>query len=174
MNFDLDDGERALQQGMRDVCTRLFAMERVRALEAEPGGLDRKLWRELGDAGVFALRLPEPEGVGLGMTQAVLVFEELGRAIVPGPLVSAHLAARLIDGVMMSISSRPNMPSSPACGFKPLTNIFGLVIPSFLSAVSVTRITRSIRSGVISAIASRTLTCSVAWTMRLSSKQIIR
>ena len=98
MNFDLNDEERALQQGIREICARVFPIERVRALENEPGGLDRKLWRELGDAGVFALRQPEPHGVGLGMTQAVLVFEELGRAIVPGPLVSTHLAAGLIDG----------------------------------------------------------------------------
>jgi len=98
VNFDLNDEERALQQGIRDVCKRLFPMDRVRSLEEEPGGLDRKLWRELGDAGVFSLRLPEPDGVGLGMTQAILIFEELGRAIVPGPLISTHLAAGLIDG----------------------------------------------------------------------------
>lgn len=98
MNFDLNDEERALQQGIRDVCKRLFPMDRVRGLASETGGLDRKLWRELGDAGVFSLRVPEPEGVGLGMTQAVLVFEELGRTIVPGPLVSTHLAAGLVEG----------------------------------------------------------------------------
>jgi alkylation response protein AidB-like acyl-CoA dehydrogenase len=98
VNFDLNDEERALQQGIRDVCKRLFPIERVRTMESEPGGLDKKLWRELGDAGVFGLRLPEPDGVGLGTTQAVLVFEELGRAIVPGPLISSHLAAGLIDG----------------------------------------------------------------------------
>jgi alkylation response protein AidB-like acyl-CoA dehydrogenase len=98
MNFDLNDDERALQQGIRDVCKRLFPIDRVRSLESEKGGLDRALWRELGEAGVFSLRVPEPEGVGLGMTQAVLVFEELGRAIVPGPIVSTHLAAALVDG----------------------------------------------------------------------------
>jgi alkylation response protein AidB-like acyl-CoA dehydrogenase len=98
VNFDLNDEERALQQGIRDVCKRLFPIERVRALEAETGGLDRKLWRELGDAGVFSLRLPEPDGVGLGMTQGVLVYEELGRAIVPGPLISSHLGAGLVEG----------------------------------------------------------------------------
>ncbi len=98
MNFDLNEEERALQQGIRDVCKRLVPMERVRALASETGGLDRKLWRELGDAGVFSLRVPEPEGVGLGMTQAVLVFEELGRTIVPGPVVSTHLAAGAVDG----------------------------------------------------------------------------
>ena len=47
-------------------------------------------------------------------------------------------------------------------------------MPSFFSEASVTRMTCSTRSRVISASASRTLTCKVACTMRLSSKQIIR
>ena len=56
--------------------------------------MDRGLWRELGAAGFFALRLPEEEGgVGLGLPEAVLVFEEAGRALLPGPLVATHLAA---------------------------------------------------------------------------------
>ena len=98
MNFDLGDDERALQQGIRDVCKRLFPMERVRGLE-DAGGVDRTLWHELGQAGVFSLRVPESEGgVGLGMTEAALVYEELGRALVPGPTISTHLAAPLIEG----------------------------------------------------------------------------
>ena len=40
----------------------------------------------------------EAGGVGLGLTEAALVFEELGRALVPGPLVASHLAAGLVDG----------------------------------------------------------------------------
>ena len=72
------------------------------------------------------------------------------------------LAARAMAGMMISISSVPNMPSSPACGLSPPTKIFGRATPSCLSAASVTRITRSTRSGVISATAWRTLTCSVA------------
>ena len=37
--------------------------------------------------------------MGLGCADAVLVFEELGRRLVPGPLVWSHLAAERIDGV---------------------------------------------------------------------------
>jgi len=49
--------------------------------------------------GIFALRLSEADGgVGLGWADAVLVFEELGRALVPGPLVWTHLAAGLVPG----------------------------------------------------------------------------
>ena len=43
---------------------------------------------------MFALTLPEPAGTGLSMAEAVVVFEELGRALVPGPLVGTFLAAR--------------------------------------------------------------------------------
>ena len=88
MNFDLDQEERELQQGIRELCAGRFQ------LSAEVP-FDRAFWGELVDAGVFSLRLPEPEGgLGLGMTQAVLVFEELGRACVPGPLVGTFLSGR--------------------------------------------------------------------------------
>jgi alkylation response protein AidB-like acyl-CoA dehydrogenase len=98
MDFELSDDEVALQDGVRSLCAGRFPMERVRATEGT-GGVDRDGWRELADAGVFGLRLPEGDGgVGLGMAAAVLVFEELGRALVPGPLVGTHLAAGLVDG----------------------------------------------------------------------------
>ena len=49
--------------------------------------------------GVFSLRLPEAQGgVGLGMAEAVLVFAELGRRVVPGPLLWSHLLAGLVPG----------------------------------------------------------------------------
>jgi len=93
LNFDLGPDELALRDGIRELCAGRFPMERVR------GGFDRSMWTELGGAGVFSLRLPETEGgVGLGMTEAAIVFEELGRALVPGPLVATHLGAGLVDG----------------------------------------------------------------------------
>ncbi|MEU1270400.1 acyl-CoA dehydrogenase family protein [Streptomyces sp. NPDC005799] len=61
--------------------------------------LDRGLWRDLGDLGFFSLRLSEADGgAGLGLSEAVLVFEEAGRALLPGPLVATHLAAGVVPG----------------------------------------------------------------------------
>ncbi|MEU0894809.1 acyl-CoA dehydrogenase [Streptomyces massasporeus] len=61
--------------------------------------LDRALWRALGDLGFFSLRMPEADGgVGLGLPEAVLLFEETGRALLPGPLVATHLAAGAVPG----------------------------------------------------------------------------
>ncbi|MEV8306907.1 acyl-CoA dehydrogenase family protein [Streptomyces flavidovirens] len=104
MDFRLTGDQRALQAGVRELLEGRFGRERLRAAVDKPGpgpgpALDRALWRELGDAGFFALRLPEKDGgVGLGLPEAVLAFEEAGRALLPGPLVATHLAAGTFPG----------------------------------------------------------------------------
>ncbi|MFF3939045.1 acyl-CoA dehydrogenase family protein [Streptomyces phaeofaciens] len=98
MRFQLTDDQQALRSGVRELLARRFGREALRAAVERPG-LDRALWRELGTAGFFALRLPETAGgVGLGLPEAVLVFEEAGRALLPGPLVATHLAAGSVPG----------------------------------------------------------------------------
>jgi alkylation response protein AidB-like acyl-CoA dehydrogenase len=98
MNFVLAEDQVSLQEGVRKQLAGQFPIEVVRSLEAS-GGVDRSRWRVLGEAGVFCLRLSEAEGgVGMGMAEAVLVFEELGRALIPGPLVATHLAGTLLGG----------------------------------------------------------------------------
>src|SRR5207302_508877 len=98
MDFELDEDQEALQDGVRKLCAGAYPMDIVRSLEAH-SGVERSLWRRLADAGVFSLRLPEHAGgVGLGSCEAVLVFEELGRALVPGPLLWTHLGAGMVDG----------------------------------------------------------------------------
>ncbi|MFB7591250.1 acyl-CoA dehydrogenase family protein [Streptomyces sp. NPDC056169] len=99
MDFRLTEDQRALRKGVRELLARLFDREALRAAVDSGGRLDRGLWRELGTAGFFALRLPEDEGgVGLGLPEAVLLFEEAGRALVPGPLVATHVAAGSVLG----------------------------------------------------------------------------
>jgi alkylation response protein AidB-like acyl-CoA dehydrogenase len=99
LHFQPTDDQRALRAGVRELLARRFGREALRAAAGRPGVLDRALWRELGRAGFFALRLPEAEGgAGLGLPEAVLVFEEAGRALLPGPLVATHLAAGQVAG----------------------------------------------------------------------------
>ncbi|MFE1286933.1 acyl-CoA dehydrogenase family protein [Streptomyces sp. NPDC058751] len=122
MDFRLTDDQRALRRGVRDLLEGRFGREALRAAVDRADGrcaaggagrtggadggpregarvLDRELWRELGAAGFFALRLPEDGGgVGQGLPEAVLVFEEAGRALLPGPLIATHLAAGAVPG----------------------------------------------------------------------------
>jgi alkylation response protein AidB-like acyl-CoA dehydrogenase len=125
VRFRLTDDQRALRDGVREALARRFDGRALRAAVEEADGsgaaaveeadgdgaaavgagraagprLDRGLWRALGDLGFFALRVPEADGgVGLGLAEAVLVFEEAGRALLPGPLVATHLAAGAVPG----------------------------------------------------------------------------
>ncbi|PKW09271.1 Acyl-CoA dehydrogenase, N-terminal domain [Streptomyces sp. 1222.5] len=99
VRFRLTDDQRALRTGVRDLLGRHFGREELRAAVDAPGRVDRELWRALGRAGFFALRLPEADGgVGAGLPEAVLAFEEAGRALLPGPLVATHLAAGTVPG----------------------------------------------------------------------------
>jgi len=98
MDFRVTEDQQALQEGIRSFCAGRVSHEQLRALEPV-GGFERGLWTALAELGVFSLRQPEQEGgVGLGNAEAVLVFEELGRAVVPGPLLWSHLAAGRVEG----------------------------------------------------------------------------
>ncbi len=98
MDFQLSEDQKALQAGIRSFCESRMPNEKLAEL-AHKNGFDAGLWAELAEMGIFSLRLPESDGgVGLGHADAVLVFAELGRRLVPGPVVWTHLAAGLIKG----------------------------------------------------------------------------
>ncbi len=98
MDFELSDDEVALAEGIRRLCAGRFPLDRLRRAEGQRVVVEPEGWLELAEAGVFSLRLPESSGgLGLGMAAAAVVFEELGRALVPGPLVSSHVAAVVFD-----------------------------------------------------------------------------
>jgi alkylation response protein AidB-like acyl-CoA dehydrogenase len=73
-------------------------VSRVRELAADPHAdvIDDATWRRFADLGWLALSIPEDQGgVGLGVPEEVLLFRELGRGLVPGPVRSSVLGARV-------------------------------------------------------------------------------
>lgn len=88
---------------------------------AAADGVDRSRWRELAELGVFGPSRPETDGgAGLRLVDATIVFEELGRALVPGPLVASFLAgdpisdefAGVVTGELVAtlVEPRPRQP----------------------------------------------------------------
>jgi alkylation response protein AidB-like acyl-CoA dehydrogenase len=100
MDFRVGEDQRELAEGIRAMVAGRLPLERLRAREGAEQAIGDDDWAALGETGVFALTLPEPAGTGLSMAEAVVVFEELGRPLVPGPLVGTFLAARagLVEG----------------------------------------------------------------------------
>jgi alkylation response protein AidB-like acyl-CoA dehydrogenase len=97
VDFDLSADQVALRDGIRSLCEGRFPIKRVRE------GFDRSAHAELAEAGVFSL-----QSDGFGVADAAVVFEELGRAVVPGPLVWAYLAHGVVDGIVggLEVASR--------------------------------------------------------------------
>jgi alkylation response protein AidB-like acyl-CoA dehydrogenase len=93
MDFRVGDDQRELAQGIRAMVAGRLPLEHLRAREGHEHAVDARDWAALGETGVFSLTLPEPAGTGLGLADATVVYEELGRALVPGPLVGTFLAA---------------------------------------------------------------------------------
>jgi alkylation response protein AidB-like acyl-CoA dehydrogenase len=93
MDFRVGEAERELAEGIRSMLAGRLPLERIRLREGEERTVSAEDWAALGETGVFALTLPEPAGTALGLADAAVVFEELGRALVPGPLVGTFLAA---------------------------------------------------------------------------------
>jgi alkylation response protein AidB-like acyl-CoA dehydrogenase len=95
LNLDFTDEQQALRDLVRGVCTELSPISVVRALEDDPHGVPEALWKKLGETGVLGMLVPEAYGgAGQGLLEAVIAFEELGRALAPTPaFVSSVVSA---------------------------------------------------------------------------------
>lgn len=90
----MSDERTLLTQTVRDLVTKHAAPEAVRAAMASEIGYDEKLWALLCEqVGVAALVVPEElGGAGGELADAAAVLAELGRALVPTPLLGTILA----------------------------------------------------------------------------------
>jgi alkylation response protein AidB-like acyl-CoA dehydrogenase len=100
VDLTLNSDQLALRAGIREYLADRWDAGRLRA--AESGApLTAGDWKELAGLGVFGLLVPEASGgMGLGLADAAIVFEELGAALMPGPLVPTVLAAALVSGTV--------------------------------------------------------------------------
>src|SRR3954467_11855129 len=103
MSIAITDDHRALAETASDVLTKRDARAAARALlEApeEPAASASELWKAIVDLGWPGLHLPEEYGgSGYGLEELVVVVEELGRAIAPGPFVPTVIASAVINAV---------------------------------------------------------------------------
>jgi len=70
-------------------------MEEVRRLMETDTAFDEGLWAKLAGQGYTGIIFPEEYGgVGLGKVELILLMEEAGRALLPGPFFSTVAASR--------------------------------------------------------------------------------
>jgi alkylation response protein AidB-like acyl-CoA dehydrogenase len=93
------------QQMLRDALRKLLAdqcpITVVRQMENDPIGYPEGLWKGLAEMGLPGLSLAEEHGgSGLGSLELAVVFEELGRALCPTPL----LETAVIGGGLIALA----------------------------------------------------------------------
>ena len=98
MNLDFTDEQQALRDLVRGVCAEHSPVAAVRAMEDDPRGVPEALWKKLAETGVLGMLVPESHGgAGQGLLEAVVAFEELGKALAPTPaFVSSIVSASVL------------------------------------------------------------------------------
>jgi alkylation response protein AidB-like acyl-CoA dehydrogenase len=88
MDISLSEEQELLQGSARDFLQQECPIRLVRAMEDDDKGYDSNLWRQMADLGWLGLVLPEEYGGSGGtMMDLVVLLEEFGRSLVPGPFV---------------------------------------------------------------------------------------
>jgi len=101
MQFGLNESQEMLRDSLRSFFAGECPMSEVRRLMATDCAYDDSLWRKLTAQGYTGIIFPEEyNGVGLGKVELILLMEEAGRALLPGPFFSTVvLSGSVIDGV---------------------------------------------------------------------------
>jgi alkylation response protein AidB-like acyl-CoA dehydrogenase len=89
MHFAFTPEQEALRAEARRWLDERYPPERVAELADSDSGWDPASWGELAELGWLGVSVAEEEGgAGLGFLEEAVLFEELGRALYPGPYFS--------------------------------------------------------------------------------------
>jgi len=99
MEFDLTETQKLFQRSARELFTQELPPLLARETTEKGPDYSAKIWRSLVEQGWTGLTFSEDVGgLGLGMVDMAVAFEEMGRALVPGPYLSTSaLAGPLIE-----------------------------------------------------------------------------
>src|SRR6516162_6920665 len=107
----MDIGFTEEQELLRDTARRFLESECdtqfVRKRMAEPAAVTDEFWQKLAEQGWLGIVYPEEEGgSGLGLVDLVVLMEEMGRAVMPGPYLSTVLLGGAVIGEAGSAMQR--------------------------------------------------------------------
>src|SRR5215211_5941050 len=112
MSIAITDDHRALADTASDLLRKRDARGAARALLEAATEERPAFWGELADVGWPGLHVPEElGGSGAGIEELVVVVEELGRAIAPGPFVPTVIASAVLAAAADDETKRALVPS---------------------------------------------------------------
>ena len=95
MDFEFSEDQELLRDSVsRFLADRAPVSDYVRPLLDGSGNRRPEVWNGLGELGVIGLLVPEEHGgAGMGMVDAAVVLEEMGRVVHPGPYLASAIGA---------------------------------------------------------------------------------
>jgi len=99
MDFGFSEEQEMMRQSARQFLEAECQMSYVRKMMDDEGGFSAEQWKKMADLGWMGLIFPEEYGgSGLTMVDLVVILEEMGRVVMPGPFfASVILGALAID-----------------------------------------------------------------------------
>jgi len=98
MPIAITDDHQELASTVRGVLTAHKALQAARALLESSEEPRPSYWGEMADLGWLGIHLPEEYGgSGAGLLELVVVLDELGRQVAPGPFLPTVLASAVIE-----------------------------------------------------------------------------
>lgn len=115
MEFGLNESQEILKESARKFFAGECPIAEVRRLMETETAFDLKLWAKLAEQGYTGIIFPEEYGgVGLGIVELILLMEEAGRALLPGPFFSTvALAGGILNAVATGEQKRKYL--APIC-----------------------------------------------------------
>ena len=93
MDFSLTEDQQMLSTSVADFAKNESPIARARRLRDDPIGWERSMWGQIAELGWLAVPFPEEVGgLGWSFSEVALIVEQLGKTLVPEPLVPSILA----------------------------------------------------------------------------------
>jgi alkylation response protein AidB-like acyl-CoA dehydrogenase len=96
MDLGLSEEQEMLKNFARDFLEKECPEQYVRQMEEDDRGYSPEVWRKMAEQGWQGLIIPEDYGgAGLGFLDLIVLLEEFGRALVPGPFISTVIGGAI-------------------------------------------------------------------------------
>src|SRR2546425_9309780 len=92
MDFGFSEEQEMLRKSARDFLAKESPMTYVRQMMEDERGFRDEQWQQMAGLGWMGLILPEEHGgAGLDFVDMIVVLEEMGRVVLPGPFFSTAI-----------------------------------------------------------------------------------
>jgi alkylation response protein AidB-like acyl-CoA dehydrogenase len=96
VDLGLSEEQELLKNNARDFLEKECPESLVREMEDDEKGYSPDLWKKMAEQGWQGLLVPEAHGgAGFGYLDLIVLLEEFGRALVPGPFISTVVGGTL-------------------------------------------------------------------------------